>query len=208
MTTTFSGNLISVDSWAMVYTDGHGCIQSINEKAKCYFSEPLIGQEIHKVFPWFREEWFYGNAKSRVVKTSQYDKVLMEIIPDQQQNGYFYLLFKNVDEYRNLTHLWCEVEDSLIRLQPFIDNSHDGIIITNGIGIVRAINHAFTKVSGLTEDDVLGKSVYDLCKQDLLPEGSMMHAIERRKMESSVVNFPAGKRLLSRVNLCVINKVI
>ena len=178
MTTTCSGNPVVFDSWAMLYMDGHGCIESINEKAKYYFSEPLIGQKIYKVFFWFREEWLYGNAESRVVKTSQYEKVLMEIIPDQQQNGYRYLLFKNVDEYRNLTHLWCEVEDSLIRLQPFIDNSHDGIIITNGEGIVRAINHAFTKVSGLTGDDVLGKSVYDLCKQDLLPDGSMMQAIE------------------------------
>lgn len=191
MTKDYS-NRISSHLWALVYINEHGFIITINEKAKEYFSELLIQQEIFNIFPWFRKEWLFSKVKARVVKTSQYHKFLMEIVSDQQNEG-FYLLFRNVDEYRNLTHLWCEVEDSLIRLQPFIDNSNDGIIITNGNGIVRAINHAFTKVSGLTEEDVFGKSVYDLCKQEFLPEGSMMYAIEHRKMESSVVKFPRGK---------------
>ncbi|QDR83464.1 sigma-54 interaction domain-containing protein [Sporomusa termitida] len=193
MTTTCLDGSFSFESWAVVYTDSYGCIQAINEKAKYYFTEPIVGQEIHKAFSWFREEWLHGAVKSRVVKTSQYDKVLMEIIPDKQQAGYTYLLFKNVEEYRNITHLWCEVEDSLIRLQPFIDNSNDGIIITNGDGIVRAINHAFSLVSGLQENDVLRKSVYELSKQGLLPECSMMYAIERKRVESSVVKFSHGK---------------
>ncbi|MCM0760908.1 sigma 54-interacting transcriptional regulator [Sporomusa sphaeroides DSM 2875] len=203
MKTTSPDSLVYFDSWALVYVDSNGCIHAINEKAKCYFPELIIGQEIHKVFPWFREEWLYGNVKSRVVKTSQYVKVLMEIISDQHQDGYTYLLFKNVEEYRNLIHLWCEVEDSLIRLQPFIDNSYDGIIITNGDGTVRAINHAFSMVSGLKEDDVIGKSVYDLSKQGLLPECSMIQAIERKRDESSVVKFPYGKEtVISSKLLC------
>jgi PAS domain S-box-containing protein len=184
---------LNLEAWAIVYTDNKGCIHAINEKAKCYFPEPIIGLEIHKAFSWFREEWLSEDAKSRVVKISQYDKMLMEIIADKQQEGYTYLLFKNVEEYRNITHLWCEVEDSLIRLQPFIDNSNDGIIITNGDGTVRAINHAFSLVSGLQESDVLRKSVYELSKQGLLPECSMMYAIERKRVESSVVKFSQGK---------------
>ncbi|MCM0760911.1 sigma 54-interacting transcriptional regulator [Sporomusa sphaeroides DSM 2875] len=203
MTTTCLDSPSYFDSWAMIYADYNGCIHAINEKAKCYFSGLVIGQEIYKAFPWFREEWLQGKANSRVVKTSKFTKVLMEIIPDHQQDGYTYLLFKNVEEYRNLIHLWCEVEDSLIRLQPFIDNSNDGIIITNGDGIVRAINHAFSIVSGLNEDDVIGKSVYDLNDQGLLPECSMMHALERNRIESSVVKFSHGKEtVVSSKPLC------
>lgn len=192
MTTNLKSPLY-FESWAMISTDSNCCIHAINEKAKCYFPEVIIGQEIYKNFSWFREEWLTGKSKSRVVKTSQYRKVLMEIISDYRNDGFTYLFFKNVDEYRNLIHLWCEVEDSLIRLQPFIDNSYDGIIITNGDGTVRAINNAFSMVSGLTEDDVIGKSVYELSKQGLLPQCSMMHAIDRKRDESSVVKFPHGK---------------
>lgn len=192
MTTNLKSPLY-FESWAMISTDSNCCIHAINEKAKCYFPEVIIGQEIYKNFSWFREEWLTGKSKSRVVKTSQYRKVLMEIISDHRNDGFTYLFFKNVDEYRNLIHLWCEVEDSLIRLQPFIDNSYDGIIITNGDGTVRAINNAFSMVSGLTEDDVIGKSVYELSKQGLLPQCSMMHAIDRKRDESSVVKFPYGK---------------
>jgi PAS domain S-box-containing protein len=192
MTTSIKSPLY-FESWAMICTDNSGCIHAINEKAKRYFPEVITGQKIYKNLPWFREEWLTGKVKSRVVKTSLYRKALMEIVSDYQNDGFIYLLFKNVDEYRNLIHLWCEVEDSLIRLQPFIDNSYDGIIITNGDGTVRAINLAFSMVSGLTEDDVIGKSVYELSKQGLLPECSMMYAIERKRDESSVVKFPYGK---------------
>jgi PAS domain S-box-containing protein len=193
MAMTYSNDLVSFDSWAVIFVDEHGYIRAVNEKAEYYFSEVEIGQDIHKAFSWFRDEWLHGKAKSRIVKISQYDKMLMDIIPDQQQDGCKYLLFKNVEEYRNITHLWCEVEDSLIRLQPFIDNSNDGIMITNGDGVVRAINHAFSLISGLQETDVLRKSVYELSKQGLLPECSMMYALERKRVESSVVRFPHGK---------------
>ncbi|SDF02440.1 FAD-dependent oxidoreductase [Sporomusa acidovorans] len=192
-----------VPELGFVYIDRNGCIHAMNEKAKSYFLELVTGQTFYKIYPWFRNDWLNGKVKARLVKTSQDVKVLMDIIPDPKQEEYIYLLFKNVDEYRNLIHLWCEVEDSLIRLQPFIDNSYDGVIITNGDGTVRAINHAFSMVSGLTEEDVIGKTVYDLSKQDLLPECSMMHAIERRRDESSVVKFPHGKEtVISSKLLC------
>jgi PAS domain S-box-containing protein len=196
-------NEIGFDSWARISVDKKGYILLINEKAEHYFPAPMIGKKINKALPWFKEEWLNENAPSRVVKISQYSKLLMETLLDQQKEGHKFIFFKNVDEYRNLNHLWCEVEDSLIRLQPFIDNSHDAIIITNGMGIVRAINHAFCQVSGIQENDLLGKSLYELSKQGLIPDCSMMHALEHRRMESSVVEFPHGKEtVVSSKPLC------
>lgn len=198
-----SEGLFGLESWAMVHIDDRGCIESLNDKAEYYFPEPIIGKNIHEAFPWFRRDWLGGITKSRVVKTSEYEKVLLEIVADREHDGYTHLLFKNVDEYRNLNHLWCEVEDSLIRLQPFIDNSTDGIVITNGEGMVRAINHAFTLISGLQAHDVLGKYLDDLNEQGLLPDCSMMHAITRNRVESSVVQFPHGKEtVVSSKPLC------
>lgn len=189
--------------WALVYVDYSGLICSMNEKAETYFPELTSGKLFHECYPWFRKEWLNEKIKARVVKSSQYTKLLMDIIPDDDQDSHIYLLFRKVDEYRNLIHLWCEVEDSLIRLQPFIDNSYDGVIITNGDGTIRAINSAFSSVSGLTEDDSIGKTVYELNQQGILPECSMMHAIERKRDESSVVKFPRGKEtVVSSKLLC------
>ena len=196
-------DLMDVDSWAVVRTDGEGTIKAINKKAEQYFSADIVDKAIWRAFRWFRQEWLDGSTAARVVKTSPDSISLMEIFPDPKFEGCKLLFFKHVDEYRNLNHLWCEVEDSLIRLQPFIDNSHDAIIITNGRGVVRAINHAFTVVSGVQEEALLGKSLYELSEKGLIPECSMMHAIERRQMESSVVKFPHGKEtVVSSKPLC------
>lgn len=197
-----SFDLFKNDIWAVVSVDSDGHIKAINEKATGYFGSIIVGRAICEAFPWFREEWLRDKVNARVIKTSQYEKVLMEIIKDQEA-GEITLFFKNVDEYRNLTHLWCEVGDSLIKLQHFIDNSHDGIVITNGQGIVRATNQAFCKISGLTEDDILEKSVYNLHKEGLIPHCSMMEALESRKIASSVAKFAQGKETVVSSNpLC------
>jgi len=187
-----SVDLFNKDIWAVVSADSDGHIKAINEKATRYFGSDIVGDMICKAFPWFREEWLRDEVNARVIKTSQYDKMLMEII-NEHEEGQITLFFKNVDEYRNLTHLWCEVGDSLIKLQHFINNSHDGIVITNGQGIVRATNQAFCKISGLTADDILEKSVYSLHKDGLIPYCSMMEALESKKISSSVAKFPQGK---------------
>lgn len=197
----YSVNLFGDDHWAVVIVNRDGSIRTANEKAVQYFG-PVTGKNILMAFPWFREEWLSNKVHARVIKTSPYNKILMDIVKKGDQ-GQTLLFFKNVDEYRNLNHLWCEIGDSLIMLQPFIDNSHDGIVITNGQGTVRATNQAFCEISGLTEEDILGSSVFDLCKQGLIPECSMMHTLERNQMESSVTKFPRGREaIVSSKPLC------
>jgi len=186
------------DIWAIVCVDSEGYIQEMNRKADGYFGKIVVGKKIFEVFSWFRKEWLSDKFNARIIKSSAYDKLLMEKICDNERNnrGQLLFFFKNVDEYRNITHLWCEVEDSLIRLQPFIDNSHDGIIITNGQGVVRATNKAFCSVSGLSEDDILGKSIYDLNKKENIPFNSIMKVIETKQVDSSVAKFPKGKETI------------
>lgn len=188
------GELFESDIWAILSLDNNGRIISSNKKAISYFGS-VVGEYILTAFPWFREEWLYDTTKARIIKPTAYDKMLLDIMKNDKQKNVV-LFFKNVDEYRNLTHLWCEVEDSLIMLQPFIDNSHDGIVITNGQGTIRATNQAFCNVSGLTEDDILGKSVFELCKQGLIPPCSMMATLENKRAENSVTKFPKGKETI------------
>lgn len=191
------------NSWLMLSLDSVHKITFLNDKMKKEYPDIQIGQGIKEAFDWFQEEWFTSPSSSRVVKINQFEKMLLEILPSEKSNGELYFFLRNVTEFRNVTHLWCEVEDSMIRLQPFIDNSHDGIIITNGDGIVRAINQTFVLMSGLTEDDVLGKSVYELSKNGYFPMCSMMKALESNRLESSVVKFSKGKEtVVSSKPLC------
>lgn len=191
---TTIGDISQCGIWAIVTVDKDDNVVAANEEAIGYFG-PIVGEKILAAFPWFREEWLYvDKVNARVVKTSVYDKVLMYIFKSKR-NGEIVLYFRNIDEYRNLTLLWCEIEDSLIML-PFFDNSCDGFVITNRRGIIRATNQAFCDVSGLSEDNLLGKSIYALYKQGLLPQCSMMTSLENRQTEKSVAKFPLGKEAI------------
>ncbi len=186
-------NLLNFESWAVITTDSSGWVRALNEKANYYFPAAVVGREITETFPWFRKEWLSNKVTARVVKTSGYNKVLMEVVADQDHDGELHFIFKNINEYHNVAHLWCEIENSLIPLQPFIDNFHDGILIANGEGIVQSVNAAFCLFSGIQEDDLLGKSLYELSKKGLIPDCPMMQVLKSKRSESAFVKFPYGK---------------
>lgn len=180
-------------AWAMLAVTLKGRVLALNDKARRYFPELSAGTDLKEALWWFRQDWLDDNIEARVVKTSKYTKLLMEIVRDGDMA---FVLLRNVDDYRNVIHLWCEVEDSLIRVQPFIDNSHDGIVITNGLGVVIAVNKAFLAISRLNERDILWKPLSELNEKGIIPDCAMMHVFERRRCETSIVKFAHGKETL------------
>jgi len=184
--------LHETNSWAFVSVTNEGRIHTINQKAIEYFERLEVGKYIKEVFPWFKEEWLYETDSSRVVKLYRDTRMLMHVLPGGEGEQAIFL-FKKADEYKNVNHLWCEVEDSLIRLQLFLDNSHDGIVLTSGKGVIKATNKAFCAISGLNEEQIVGRNVYDLYEEGFTPLKSIINVLEGKASDSTVARFPHGK---------------
>lgn len=72
----------------------------------------------------------------------------------------------------------------------------DGIYITDEEGITTYVNDAFLNLSGLTREQIIGKSVYDLRKYNVLPNSCCAKVIETRGPVSTINNYYKGQRCL------------
>jgi hypothetical protein len=94
------------------------------------------GQERYVDLAVITKSWFSEASIPRLVKTSISEKVLLDILPDNEESDCFHIYLRNFVDYRDLDHLWCEESDSVISVQRFIDTSYDGIVISDAKGIM------------------------------------------------------------------------
>jgi PAS domain S-box-containing protein len=180
--------------WCYLKVDSNGLILSANERAAELLGEALIiGSHVKPVLPWLRKSWFGRKFSSRIVKTSISDKYLLDIIKAADEPDCYHVLFRNFYEYQDLEHLWCEVADSIIGVQRFIDTSYDGIMVTDGACKVMAVNDAYLRISGLARETIIGKYMQDLVDEGVVPYSCSVHAARERRAVSASVKFFQGK---------------
>lgn len=180
--------------WGYLHIDKSGKIIAANQEAECLLeNKPLVGNSSLHILPWLRLSWLNENSIPRIVKTSRSDKLLLDIIPDADDSNSFHLYFRQLLDFHDTDHLWCEVSDSIIGVQKFIDTSYDGVVVSDGTGKVLAINNAFVNLSGLTREEIIGKNLQELVATNVIPYSCSIHAIEQRKVISSAVKYLNGK---------------
>ncbi|WDV44985.1 sigma 54-interacting transcriptional regulator [Clostridiaceae bacterium M8S5] len=72
----------------------------------------------------------------------------------------------------------------------------DGIYITDEYGKTLYVNDAFINLSGLSRDVLLGKNVYELRKEHILPNSCCMKVIEDKAPVSTINNYYKGQKCL------------
>ncbi len=96
-----------------------------------------------------------------------------------------------------------ELEKQVSRLssQQYLYNEmlnklKDGIYITDDEGITTYVNDAFLNLSGLSREQIIGKSVYELKKSNVLPNSCCAKVIETMGPVSTINNYYKGQRCL------------
>lgn len=190
-------NLINIktdNSWAYIEIDEVDRITDFNEKTKSYFNNIEIGEKLISVLPWFNAEWLHDADKKRIVKTSLEDRFLLQFV--QKDNSCKKILLNNIFEFKDVMQAWCEIGQSLIKLQTLIDSYDDSIMITNGSGIIRAYNKSFLKASGLENVNIINKSIFELEKEGLFPKSAVMDVLKDGEEHDSIVKFINGNEAI------------
>lgn len=143
-----------------------------------------------------------------------------DIKDDNEQNFYsvkyidnsvYYVVHEELNLYGNELNAFFfydftignELDKQIKRLssQQYLYNEmlnklKDGIYITDDEGITTYVNDAFLDLSGLTREQIIGKSVYDLRKYNVLPNSCCAKVIETKGPVSTINNYYKGQRCL------------
>ncbi len=177
--------------WELVIIDKVGTVLQTSLTSK---QESItIGSPIAEVLPWFRLDWLTGPPCSRLIKGSLNDRFLIEIYPEKDK---YLLFFRNINEYRNVEHLWCEIYNEIISVQKFIDASYDGVFVADGAGNILAVNNSFCQISGIERNKMIGKNCQDLTDKGLHSYSCTLKAIETKALHTGLIKYPKGREAI------------
>jgi len=126
-------------------------------------------------------------------------------------NSRYYVIHNKLKLYNNDLYsfffyeftIGSEFEKQIARLnsQQYLHNEmlnklKDGIYITDEVGTTTFVNDAFLNLSGLTREQIIGKTVYDLRKYNVLPNSCCAKVIETMGPVSTVNHYYKGQKCL------------
>ena len=89
-----------------------------------------------------------------------------------------------------------DIEIDAYILNAIIQNSYDGIFITDGQAIAIMINQAYEHISGLRAEQVLGRSMKELVNRGLISESGTLLVLEKRAPVTLEQRFQSGCRAI------------
>ena len=183
--------------WGLISIDNEKVIRYVNERAVTLFGSAVEErQKVTEVLPWLEEKWLTSNFLPRVVVNWAGDELLLDIVDDEENKGYFHLFFRKTTDYQNISNVVSRLSNATLDLQAFIDVSYDGIVISDGTGIIVNVNKSFLHISGLRQDQIVGKHFSGLVKKGTISYSVAEQAIQQRKAASAIITYPSGKEAM------------
>lgn len=92
--------------------------------------------------------------------------------------------------------IFGSLQEAYDRLEAIIENSYDGIYITDGKAVTLRINRAYETISGMTGHQVLGRSMWDMEREGLVSRSGTLLALAQRKPVTLEQTFRTGRHAL------------
>jgi PAS domain S-box-containing protein len=150
----------------MVVIDQNGMIILFNRRAEEMMDvtkEVAVGKHVSKVI---NESRLPHILETRRIETNQEmllengRKIITTRIPIIEENGTLigaFAVFKDITEVVNLAEEITDMKEIQTMLQAIIQSSDDAISVVNESGQGILINPAYTRITGLTQEQVIGK---------------------------------------------------
>lgn len=94
------------------------------------------------------------------------------------------------------TRMFGSLQEAHDRLDAIIENSYDGIYITDGQAVTIRVNRAYETITGLRADEVLGRNMWDLERDGVIDRSGTLIALVKRRPVTLEQTFKTGKRAL------------
>ncbi|WP_242234714.1 sigma-54-dependent Fis family transcriptional regulator [Bacillus cereus group sp. BfR-BA-01316] len=177
---TQQGNLILNSTHdGMIVIDQEGQVRLFNKSAERiigYKKEEAIGKYILEVIPTSKLLRIIRTKKIEVnheLTLENENKIITTRIPILKEDGEVqgaFAIFKDITEVVDLAEEVTDLKEIQTLLEAIINSSEEAISVVDEKGRGLVINPAYTKLTGLTEEDIIGKPA----TTDIV-EGESMH---------------------------------
>lgn len=187
----------------IIAIDCQGIIRIWNRAAERYTGLPrsdVLGSFINDAIPEshlfdiIRSKNCEFGIKIRVGDTS-FITNRAPIINNGEVTGAVAVLY-DTSELEKVTRELAYVKSLNAELDAIIDSSYDGLYITDGEGLTLRINQAIKRMTGLGEEELVNKTMYELVDQGTLSRSASILVLEQRKPITITLSTVTGTNLL------------
>lgn len=117
------------------------------------------------------------------------------IINNGEVTGAVAVLY-DISELEKVTRELAYVKSLNAELDAIIESSYDGLYITDGEGLTLRINQAIKRMTGLGEEDLVNKTMFELVDEGILSRSASILVLEQRKPITITLSTVTGSNLL------------
>ncbi|MBU8906082.1 sigma-54 interaction domain-containing protein [Desertibacillus haloalkaliphilus] len=161
----------------IIVTEEDGLIKDYNHNAQQVLQTIARGEHLTKLV-----KTIYESKSYQLVSYKGKNYLLLSKTEDTE---IFYMLF-NGDDHYNLMEKLKELDKSNRELDAIIENSYDGIYITDRDGMTLKTNSAIERITGIPKHYYVGKNINELIRRGILKASVTPRVVETRDTVSLV----------------------
>jgi PAS domain S-box-containing protein/TyrR family helix-turn-helix protein len=105
-------------------------------------------------------------------------------------------IIQDISTLVDMSHELEHTKKIKAELDAIIEASFDSIFVTDAKANVVSINEAYTRITGIKAEEIIGKNMYDLVEQGLYDRSATIQVIENHTPITFVQTLKSGKTLL------------
>ncbi len=183
---------ISQIPFLVMETDAHGKLVSLNERFYPYLSRETAGLHPEELF----DDWLVHDGE-QLIQANLRGKACI-FLSEKFEDGRVLYLGVFSDAFNDLSGEMKEVQRINRHLDAIIENSYDGIYITDAEGKTLKTNSAIERITGIPKEYYLNKNMKDLMERGILQD-SVTHKVleEKRTISVMQLNYHGSETVLT-----------
>lgn len=188
---------------AMITVDDSGRVQVFNTAAERLFGvkrEEITGQPITNIMP---DSTLPGIVKTGKTEYSQkitfHNRTLLSnrtpVIVNEKIIGAAAVI-QDISELEQISQELKSTRELKEELDAIINSSFDGIYVTDGQGKTIRINEAYSRITGIKADEVVGKTMTELVEEGVYDQSATVLVMECMEPVTISQELRSGKSLL------------
>lgn len=105
-------------------------------------------------------------------------------------------ILQDISELEQITSELRYAQDLNEEINAVIQASYDSIFVTDNVGKVLSINDAYTRITGIQADEILGKTMYELVAEGFFDRSATIEVIRTGKPVTFTQRIKTGKTML------------
>ena len=189
----------------IVLVDRSGIIQVFNKAALRIIkkrTDQVLGKSMNEILPnsWRDMQLIFQTGKPQIAKRVDIgqDTIIANRTPIYDKNEIVAILsvFQDITEYEKVFSELETYKQLNEELDVIINSSYDGLWICDSRGKVVRVNRASEKMSGVKEEDVIGRRMEHLVSEGLFDKSATLEVLKNQTAVTLIQKLQDGSQVL------------